>query len=99
MDTHVFSNNAGRSDARPVNILRWTFHLANQTLACDIRTTGSQSCAVCVVPFWNPKAATVENFNQPSGALRRHAEIAWRLRGAGWILDRGSAGRTIDNAA
>lgn len=45
------------------------------------------------IPRWvfhrGPEEATVEHFDAPASPLRRHAEIASRLRDNGWIAQCG----------
>jgi hypothetical protein len=42
--------------------------------------------AISVVPHWDIASAVIEPAATAVGAFRRHAEIAMRLRDAGWTL-------------
>src|SRR4051812_26136973 len=78
--------------AEPTCILRWVFHRGPDVLTCAVETAGHRaSCDVCVLPHWNLSVATVERFDAPASALRRHAEIASRLRDAGWVAEYGAS--------
>lgn len=77
--------------AEPVGILRWVFIRGAKALTCEVRTNGSHSHDVCVVPHWDVSSSIVERYERAAGALRRHAEVASYFRQAGWILLRESA--------
>jgi hypothetical protein len=68
--------------------LRWVFLRGSQAVTCEVRVCGRQTYDVCVVPHWDVSSSAIETFNRPAAALRRHAEIAWYFRQAGWILAR-----------
>lgn len=70
------------------SLLKWTFIRNQQVLSCEIAINGSQHYDVCVVPHWDVNAAAVEPYDRPATALRRHAELAWYFREAGWKLVR-----------
>jgi hypothetical protein len=72
--------------AEPACILRWVFYRGPDTMTCAIEAGGRRSSYdVCVLPHWNLCEATVEHFDAPASALRRHAEISSRLRQSGWV--------------
>jgi hypothetical protein len=76
----------------PTCILRWVFRRGVDVLTCAVEAAADRtSCHVCVLPHWNLSIATVERFDAPASALRRHAEIASRLREAGWLTEYGSS--------
>jgi hypothetical protein len=74
------------STTEPTSMLRWVFHRGGHALTCAVEATADRSSYdVCVFPHWNVSLGTVECFDAPGGALQRHAEIASRLREAGWV--------------
>jgi hypothetical protein len=82
---------------RPANksesvcLLRWTFQKDDKAITCQIEGNEAASCYdVSVVPHWDIASAVVEEAETPFGAFRRHAEIAIRLRQAGWAVARRS---------
>ena len=76
-----------RTAAEPVSILRWIFQNNRQVLTCAVRAeNGGASFDVTVVPHWDVSATSIETFEKESGAFARHAEIAMRLRDAGWVV-------------
>jgi hypothetical protein len=62
-----------------------------KALTCEIRVNDPKTHDVCVLPHWNLSSAVIERYRRPASALRRHAEIAQRLRNAGWTLIRDRA--------
>lgn len=80
-----------RRPPEPAGILRWIFRHGTQALTCEIRVNGHHAHDVCLVPHWDVSSSVVERYERPVGALRRHAEIAWSLRQAGWTLLREAA--------
>jgi hypothetical protein len=76
--------------AEPSCILRWVFQRGPETLTCAVGRGNPLSYDVCVLPHWNLSDSTVERFDAPASALRRHAEIASRLRQAGWVASYGA---------
>jgi hypothetical protein len=74
--------------AGPVCLLRWTFSKGARSITCQIENDPRGSYDVCVVPHWDVSSAVVEVEQEPIGAFRRHADIARRLRAAGWSLSR-----------
>jgi hypothetical protein len=93
MATNTNTRTTKRSNAaEPACILRWVFQRGPEVLTCAVENSGERSSFdVCVLPHWNLSDATVERFDAPASALRRHAEIASRLREAGWITYYGSS--------
>ena len=78
-------------------MLRWDFLCSHEAATCEVRTTGTDSYEVCVVPHWDVSSSMIEPFAHPVAALRRHAEIAWRFQEAGFRMSRGpvlAGGRT-----
>ena len=85
----------GRPAAKPesVCLLRWTFSKGARSITCQLENDPqAASYDVCVVPHWDVSSAIVEGAQEPIGAFRRHADIARRLRAAGWSLDRRAHG-------
>jgi hypothetical protein len=75
----------------PACILRWVFQRGPEVLTCAVENSGERSSYdVCVLPHWDLSDSTVERFDAPASALRRHAEIALQLRQAGWVTSYGS---------
>ena len=66
-------------------MLRWILRRHHATLTCEI-DSNDRGWEVCVVPHWNVGAATIERFKTPLSAVERHADIAYRLRQAGWSV-------------
>jgi hypothetical protein len=91
MTTHTTTNTRPRPQhVEPACILRWVFHRGPDALTCAVEASGRRSSYdVCVLPHWNLSEATVEHFDAPASALRRHAEIASRLRESGWVAQYG----------
>jgi hypothetical protein len=76
-------------------MLRWVFHRGADAVTCAVEASGSgASYDVCVLPHWNLSQATVEHFDVAASALQRHAEIASRLRHAGWVARYGASHST-----
>jgi len=82
-----------RRQSESAGILRWIFLRGSKALTCEVRAFGKQTFDVCVVPHWDVSSSVVETFKRPGMALRRHAEIAFYFREAGWSLVRDGAGR------
>jgi len=85
------SGSKGKSEALsdPVCLLRWTFRKGTKSITCQLENhPRDSSYDVCVVPHWDVSSAIVEVAQEPIGAFRRHADIARRLRAAGWSLSR-----------
>ncbi len=86
--------NSGRQSlmTEPACVLRWVFHRGSETLTCAVEASDRRSSYdVCVLPHWNLSEATVEHFEAPTSAFRRHAEIARRLRQGGWVAEYGTS--------
>jgi hypothetical protein len=87
----MIAQNSPRHQAppEPVPMLRWIFRRHTEMLTCEVDATAGDRWDVCVVPHWNVAGAVIERFDAPISALERHAEIARRLREAGWsVIDR-----------
>ena len=93
MTTNTMTSTRRRlTKAAPACFLRWVFHRGPDVLTCAVEASGNQSSYdVCILPHWNLSEATVEHFDTPAGALRRHAEIASRLRQGGWVAQYGAS--------
>jgi hypothetical protein len=72
----------------PCGVVRWVLHRHDETITCEVDLRSRRHCVVSVVPAWDAPAAVFEAFDDPGIALRRHAEMARRLREHGWDLDR-----------
>ena len=96
MMTNTMTNTPGRPlTTEPACILRWVFHRGPDALTCAVEAAGGRSSYdVCILPHWDLSLATVEHFDAPASALRRHAEIASRLRLAGWMAQYGASHST-----
>ena len=97
MTTKTNTRTSGRRrplTAEPACLLRWVFHRGAEVLTCAIEAAGRRSYDVCILPHWNLAEAAVEHFDAPASALRRHAEIAWRLRQDGWVAQYGTSHHT-----
>jgi hypothetical protein len=82
----------------PTCVVRWVFHRGADVLTCAVEGSGGRaSYDVCVLPHWNLSEATVEHFDTPASALRRHAEIASRLRQSGWAAQYGASHSMLGN--
>jgi hypothetical protein len=92
MMTNTMTNKPRRPlSTAPACILRWVFHRGPDALTCAVEAAGGRSSYdVCILPHWDLSLATVEHFDGPASALRRHAEIASRLRLAGWMAQYGA---------
>jgi hypothetical protein len=88
-----------RQPADSARILRWVFVRGTKAVTCEVRLCATETYDVCVVPHWDISSSVIEAFNRPASALRRHAEIAWHFREAGWILVRESSRQTAGLAA
>ena len=66
-------------------IVHWTFGFGNDRLTCGVESDG-RSCRLSLVPNGRDEAAVVETFVSSATALRRHAELAARLREHGWTV-------------
>jgi hypothetical protein len=86
MKTTHTSNIPGTHSAEPQPLLRWILRRGNDALTCGVDARGDRSFDVCVVPHWDISASVIERFPAPTSALRRHAEIAARLRQSGWVV-------------
>ncbi|MBI3048110.1 MAG: hypothetical protein HYY76_07330 [Acidobacteria bacterium] len=60
------------------------FHRNDDAITCEIDAAGDRAFEVCIVPHWDVSAATIERFEAVHRAFERHAELARRLREAGW---------------
>ena len=95
----VNQNVPTRQPAESAGILRWVFLRDSKTLTCEVRVCGNRTYDVCVVPHWDVSSSVIETYERPASALRRHAEIAWYFRQAGWSLVREGTRQTPGVAA
>lgn len=65
-------------------MLRWVFHRDTDTLTCEVDAARRHRFDVCVIPHWDVAASSIERFDDAVSAFERHADIARRLREAGW---------------
>jgi hypothetical protein len=66
-------------------IVHWTFGFGNDRLTCSVESDG-RSHRLVVVPNGRDEAVLAETFASSGEALRRHAELAARLRERGWTV-------------
>lgn len=66
-------------------IVHWTLGFDNDRLTCGVETDG-HAFRLSLVPNGHDEAAVVETFPSSAAALRRHAELAARLREHGWTV-------------
>ncbi len=66
-------------------IVHWTFGFGTDRLTCGIESDG-RSYRLSLVANGRDEAAVVETFASSAAALRRHAELAARLREHGWTV-------------
>ena len=79
------ANHRGRANVPPM--LRWVLTRGDYAVTCQINpTNGRRGYEVCVVPHWNVSETSIEVVTTPAQALQRHAEIAMRMRDAGWSV-------------
>lgn len=77
--------------AESVCLLRWIFHKGGRSITCQLEANRlASSYEVGIVPHWDVASAVVESAQTPLVAFRRHAEMAMRLRAAGWSSARRS---------
>jgi hypothetical protein len=80
----------------PTCIVRWVFHCGSDALTCAIEAGSHRSSYdVCILPHWNLSETTVERFDTPANALRRHAEIASFLHESGWVIQYGAKDQAV----
>ena len=66
-------------------IVHWTFGFGNDRLTCGVESDG-RSFGLYLVPNGRDEVAVIETFASSAAALRRHAELAARLREHGWTV-------------
>jgi hypothetical protein len=71
---------------QPEPVLRWIFQRDSQAITCELDVRPNRLYEVCVVPHWDVESAIVEQFDGPTAAMLRHAEIARALRESKWVL-------------
>ena len=85
MKTSSLRSTANVSD-RVSCVLRWVLTNGASTVACEIDMDANRFFRLRVVPLCEPAAAVVQRFTNPLAAMARHAEVACRLRDAGWVV-------------
>jgi hypothetical protein len=70
--------------SRPV--LLWVLRNDFDAITLGVEISDSGRCQVKTVPHWDTSLALVEPFDSAGDALRRHAEVASRLREIGWVV-------------
>ena len=83
--------------ADSTRVLRWVFRRNGQAITCEIDANPAPAFEVSLVPHWNVSASAIERFDGAHDAFLRHAEVARRLRDAGWV--RADAPRLSRSAA
>ena len=68
-------------------------------MTCELDVHADRSGDVCVVPHWDISSTLIEHFDAPRSAMLRHAEIARRLRDAGWMVTEHASSRHTPAAA
>jgi hypothetical protein len=68
-----------------VRVLRWVFRRREHAITCEIDAATDRTFEVCIVPHWDVSTSTIERFDAAHRAFERHAEVARRLRDAGWV--------------
>jgi hypothetical protein len=76
-------NRNSRSDS--TRVLRWVFRRNDRAITCEIDSDRTHSFEVSLVPHWDLSASVIERFDAAHHAFLRHAEMARRLRDAGWV--------------
>jgi hypothetical protein len=66
-------------------IVHWTLGFGNDRVTCGVESDG-RTYWLSLVPNGRDEAALVETFASSAAALRRHAELAARLREHGWTV-------------
>jgi hypothetical protein len=68
-------------------MVRWVLRRGMDVLTCRVDAHLDRArFVVSLVPHRNVAEAAVEPTDTPTRALQRHAEIAMRLRDAGWLM-------------
>jgi hypothetical protein len=67
-------------------VLRWVLSNGASTVACEIDMDANRFFRLRIVPLCEPAAAIVQRFTNPLAAMAGHAEVACRLRDAGWVV-------------
>lgn len=78
------SHVSASSTSRPV--LLWVLRNEFDAITLGVGISDSGRCEVSTVPHWDASLALVEPFDCAGAALRRHAEVASRLREIGWVV-------------
>jgi hypothetical protein len=78
------SQTSAPAPLRPV--LLWVLRNDFDAITLGVDVSDSGRCEVRTVPHWDTSLALVEPFDSAADALRRHAEVASRLREIGWVV-------------
>jgi hypothetical protein len=65
-------------------MLRAILNRGNQLLTCNVIPLDRHGFGVQVVPLWDQSSSVIEQYASAAAAVRRHAELSWRLRQIGW---------------
>jgi hypothetical protein len=92
MNMHTAADRLPQGSVTSTSLLRWVFRKGDKFITCELeRGTTASSYGVCIVPHWDVASAIVEKTGMPIRAFCRHAEVARRLRAAGWSVIHRSA--------
>jgi hypothetical protein len=80
-------------------MLIWVRQRDAFAITCQLDARDDESYELCVVPHWDPSATVIEHFEAPMLAVRRHADVAKRLRENGWIVIERIVPRRLQAAA
>jgi hypothetical protein len=92
----IMHNNPQSDSTR---VLHWVFRRNNRAITCEVEADRTHSFEVSLVPHWNVSASVIERFDAVHHAFLRHAEMARRLREAGWVRADAVPRRSSDLAA
>ena len=67
-------------------VLRWVLRNGPAAITCELGLNADNTFHLRVVPSSSPSEAIEERFTAVVPAMKRHAEVADRLRDAGWIV-------------
>jgi hypothetical protein len=86
--TQTITKTSKTAAAEARELVKWVFLREMKAITCEIRSTSGGGFDVCVLPHWNISSGIVEQYDELTAALRRHAEIALSFRQTGWLLVR-----------
>jgi hypothetical protein len=86
----ALANHTAPAKRKP--LVEWILQRDTRAITCQLDVRGRETYEVCVLPHWDPSSAVIERFDAATPALLRHAQLACRLREAGWtVIDHVSA--------